>query len=97
LLHGLGADSDVQGVLGDFPQYAKHVRGTPRKHVNVCAEKVNKHYSLFGVEGGAYPQRPALGGLRVEKDEFGLLRRLEAPGVALGVGDVQSEPVEVGN
>ena len=31
LLHGLGAGSDVQGVLGDFPQYAWYVRGTPCK------------------------------------------------------------------
>jgi len=25
LLHGLGAGSDVQGVLGDFPRYAWHI------------------------------------------------------------------------
>jgi len=50
LLHGLGAGSDVQGVLGDFPWYARHVQGTPRKYVGICAEKVDEHCFLFGVE-----------------------------------------------
>jgi len=35
LLHGLGAGSDVQGVLDDFPRYARHVRGTPRKYITI--------------------------------------------------------------
>jgi len=88
LLHGLGAGSDVQGVLGDFPRYAWHVRGTPRKHVGVYAEKVDEHCFLFGVEARADPQRLALRGLGIKEDELGLLRRLEAPGMTLGVGDV---------
>jgi len=68
LLYGLGVGSDVQGVLGDFPWYARHVRGTPRKYVGMCAEKVDEHYFLFWVEAGADPQRPALRGSGVEED-----------------------------
>ena len=48
LLHGFGGGSDVQGVLGDFPRYARHVQGTPRKYVGICAEKVDEHCFLFG-------------------------------------------------
>ena len=50
LLHELGAGSDVLGVLGDFPRYARHVRGTPRKYIGVCIEKVDEHCFLFAVE-----------------------------------------------
>jgi len=56
LLHGLGAGSDVQGVFGDFPRYAWHVRGTPCKHIGVCVEKVDEHCFLFGVEARDDPQ-----------------------------------------
>jgi len=38
LLHELGAGSHIQGVLGDFPRYARHVRGTPHKYVGICTE-----------------------------------------------------------
>jgi hypothetical protein len=41
LLHWFGTGSNLQGVLGDFPGYARHIRGTPRKDVDICAEKVN--------------------------------------------------------
>jgi len=96
LLHGFGGGSDVQGVLGDFPRYARHVQGTPRKYVGICAEKVDEHCFLFGVKARADPQRPALRGPRVEEDELGLLHRLEAPGVTLGVGDVLVTVAEAG-
>ena len=33
LLHRLGVGSDVKGVLGDLPRYARHVRGAPREDV----------------------------------------------------------------
>jgi hypothetical protein len=42
-------------VLNDIPRYAWHVRGTPRKNLGVCAEKVDEHCFLFGVELGADP------------------------------------------
>jgi hypothetical protein len=57
LFHRSGTGSDLQGVLGDFPGYAWHIRGTPRKNVDVCAEKVDEHCFLFGIEGGANAQR----------------------------------------
>ena len=97
LLHGLGAGSDVQGVLGDFPWYVWHVRGTPHKHVGICTEKVDEHCLLFGVEAQANPQHLAFGGLEVEEDELGLLCRLEAPGVTLEVGDVMVDVAEAGD
>jgi hypothetical protein len=55
LLHGSGSSSDIQRVLGDIPQYAGHVRGTPRENVGVCTEKVDEHCFLLGIELGADP------------------------------------------
>jgi hypothetical protein len=49
-------------VLGDFPRDAWHIRGAPREDVGVGAEEVDEHRFLFGVEGGADPQRLALAG-----------------------------------
>ena len=46
---------NVQGVLGDLPQYARHVRGAPRENIDVRVEKVDEHGLLFVVEGGADP------------------------------------------
>jgi hypothetical protein len=51
LLHRFGASSDLQGVLGDFPRYVRHIRGTPCEYVGIHAEKVDKHYFLFGFQG----------------------------------------------
>ena len=53
LFHRLGVGSDIKGVLGDLPRYARHVRGAPREDVCVGAEKFDEHYFLFAVEGGA--------------------------------------------
>ena len=61
---------DVQGVLGDLPWYARHVRGTPCEYVGVCMEKVDEHGFLFDVEGGADPQRSVVGAGGVDRDEF---------------------------
>jgi hypothetical protein len=85
LLHGPGSNSDIQRVLGDIPRYARHVRGTPRENVGVCAEKVNEHCFLFGIELGADPD--LLGGVAagVERDGLNRLRWLEVAGVALHV------------
>jgi hypothetical protein len=58
LLHRLRAGSDLQGVLGDFPGYAQHIRGTPSEHVGIHTEKVDEHCFLFGIEGGADFQCP---------------------------------------
>jgi hypothetical protein len=85
LLHGSGSSSDIQRVLGDIPRYAGHVRGTPRENVGVCAEKVDEHCFLFGVELGADPD--LLGGVAagVEEDGLNHLRWLEVAGVTLHV------------
>ena len=61
LLHRSGASPDVQGVLGNFPRYARHVRGTPREYIDIRAEKVDEHGFLFAVEGSADPQRSVVG------------------------------------
>ena len=66
LLHRLGVGSDIKGVLGDFPRYARHVRGTPRKDISVGAEKIDEHHFLFTVEGGADLQRLVVGAAWVE-------------------------------
>jgi hypothetical protein len=68
LLYGSGSGSDIQRVLGDIPRYAGHVRGTPRENVGICAEKVDEHYFLFGVELEADPD--LLGGVvaGIERD-----------------------------
>ena len=49
------AGLDVQGVLGDFPRYAGHVRGLPREYVEIRAEEVDELAFLFGGELGANP------------------------------------------
>jgi len=82
LFHWLGTGSNFQGVLGDFPRYAWHVRGTPCKHVGVCTEKVDEHGFLFGIKVGADHHRLAVGVLGVERD---LLRAfLKGPNMARG-------------
>jgi hypothetical protein len=97
LLHGSGSSSDVQRVLGDFPRYAGHVRGTPRENVGVCTEKVDEHYFLFGVELGADPD--LLGGIvaGVERDRLNRLRWLEVAGVALHIWRLPREVLQVGD
>ena len=88
-----GSDSgpNIQRVLGDIPRYAGHVRGTPRKNVGVCAEKVDEHCFLFGVELGADPD--LLGGVvaGVERDGLNRLCWLEVAGVALHVSHLLGE------
>ena len=75
-------------MLNDFPWYARYVQGTPCKHVGVCTEKVDEHCFLFGVEARANPQRLTLWVIEVERNELGLLCRLEAAGVTLRVEDL---------
>jgi hypothetical protein len=66
LPHQPGVGSDVQGVPGDFPWYALHVRGTPCKYLNIHAEKVDEHCFLFGLELGANPQHLRAGAIGIE-------------------------------
>ena len=66
LLHRSRPGLDIQGVLGDIPRNARHIRGTPRKHVGVRAEEVDEHCFLFGLEGGADRQYLAVRASGVE-------------------------------
>jgi hypothetical protein len=91
LLHMSDAGSDIQRVLGDIPRYVGHVRGTPRKSFGVCAEKVNEHCFLFGVELGADPD--FLVGIiaGVERDGLNRLGGFEVAGVALRIKHLLGE------
>ena len=94
LLHWLGTGSNLQGVLGDFPRYAWHVRGTPCKHVGVRTEKVDEHNFLFVVEVGADRQHRAVGVVRVERDLLGSLCWLKAARVVLGLWSLSGQSLE---
>jgi hypothetical protein len=91
LLHGSGTGSDIQRVFGDIPRYVGHVRGTPRKNFGVCAEKVDEHCFLFGVELGADPDLLAGIVAGVERDGLNRLGRLEVAGVALCIRHLLGE------
>ena len=78
LLHRLGVRSDVKGVLGDLPRYARHVRGAPCEDVCIGAEEVNEHHFLFAVEGGADLQRLVVGVIQVEGHLFDTFGGFEA-------------------
>ena len=84
-------------MLGDIPRYAGHVRGTPRKNFGVCAEKVDEHCFLFGVELEADPD--LLGGVvaGVERDGLNHLCWFEVAGVALRIWHLLGEALQVGD
>jgi hypothetical protein len=84
-------------VLDDIPRYAWHVRGTPRKNCGVCAEKVDDHCFLFGVELGADPDFLAGVVAGVERDRFNHLGWFEVAGVPLRVGRLFGEAIQVGD
>ena len=83
MLHRLGVWSDIKGVLGDLPRYARHVRGAPREDVCVGAEKVDEHHYLFAVEGGPDLQRLVVGAIRVEGHLLDTLGGFEASRVSV--------------
>jgi hypothetical protein len=84
-------------VLGDIPRYAGHVRGTPRKNFGVCAEKVNEHCFLFGVELGADPDFFAGVVAGVERDGLNRLGWFEVAGVALRIRRLFGEAIQIGD
>jgi hypothetical protein len=84
-------------VLGDIPRYAGHVRSTPRKHLGVCAEKVDEHCFLFGVELGADLDLLAGVVAGVERDGLNRLCWLEVAGVALCIRHLHGEALQVGD
>jgi hypothetical protein len=91
LLHRSGSSLDIQRVLSDIPRYARHVQGTPRKNLDIRAEKVDEHCFLFGVELGADPD--LLGGVvaGVERDGLNRLCWFEVAGVALRIWHLLEE------
>ena len=86
LFHWLGAWADLQGMLGDFPRNAWHVRGFPPKDVSVGAEEADERAFLFGGKRGTNAHRFSLSAPRVYEDFLRAFRWLEGPGRPLGVG-----------
>ena len=80
LLHWLGAWMDLQGMLGDLPRDAWHIRGFPRKDIFVVAEEVDERAFLFGGEHGTNAFHFTLGVVGVYEDLLGALCQLEQPG-----------------
>jgi hypothetical protein len=78
-------------VLYDIPRYAGHVRGTLRKDFGVCAEKVDEHCFLFGVELRADSDLLAGVVAEVEGDGLNHLSRFEVAGVALRIRHLLGE------
>ena len=76
---------DFQGMLGDLPQNARHIRGFPRKDVFVVMEEVNERAFLFGGKHGADAHHFALEATRVYEDLLGALHWLKRPSQPLGV------------
>jgi hypothetical protein len=67
------------------------------KYFSVCMEEVDEHYFLFGLELRAYPQCLLTGAAGVEGDGLCGLRWLEIVIMLLGVGNLSSEVLQVGN
>jgi hypothetical protein len=84
-------------VLGDIPRYAWHVRGTPRKHLGICAEKVDEHCFLFGVELRANLDFFVGVIAGVEEDRLNCLGWLEVASMLLRVGRLLEETIQVGD
>jgi hypothetical protein len=84
-------------VLGDISRYAGHVQGTPRKDFGVCAEKVDEHCFLFGVELGADLDFLAGVVAGVERDGLDHLNWFEVVSVPLRVGRLLGEAFQVGD
>jgi hypothetical protein len=69
-------------------------------HANTSAfapEKVDEHCFLFGLELGANPQHLLAVVIGIEGDGLRGFGRLEIAGVLLGVGNLSSEVLQVGD
>jgi hypothetical protein len=97
LSHQSRAGVDDQGLLGDLPQYAWHVVGSPRKYLSICTKEVDEHFFLFGVELGADPLCLLAGAARVEGDDLHCFGWLEATGMPVGIGNLAGEVLQVDN
>jgi hypothetical protein len=47
LLYWLGTWPNPQGMLGDFPRNAWHIREFPREDVTICMEEADERAFLF--------------------------------------------------
>ena len=79
LLLWLGAWVNLQGMLGDLPRNAWHIRGFPRKDVFVTVEEVDERAFLFGGKRGANAHHFALEATGVYEDVLGALYRFKRP------------------
>ena len=77
---------DFQGMLGDLPRNAWHIRGFPRKDVFVAAEEVDERAFLFGGKRGTNAYRFTLRAAGIYEDPVGALYRFERPDRFLHVG-----------
>jgi hypothetical protein len=79
LFHRLEPGLDVEDVLGDLPGDAQHFGWSPRKHVFVAPEEVDKLNFLFGAQAGT--DLDGLGRvLSIDFDGFGILGSVEGVG-----------------
>ena len=84
-------------MLGDIPRYARHVRGTRRKNLDVRAKKVDEHCFLFGVELEADLDLHGGVVVGVERDGLNRLCWLKVVGVALRIWHLLGEALQVGD
>ena len=68
---------DLQSMLGDLPQDARHIRGFPRKDVLVGVEEVDERAFLFRGERGPDTDFFALGAAVIQEDLPGVFYRFE--------------------
>jgi hypothetical protein len=74
LLHWLGAGLDVEGVLGDLPEDARHVSWSPHKDIFIAPEELDELAFLIQAQTG--PDLDGLGWiLSIDPDDLGILDR----------------------
>ena len=71
---------DFQGMLGDLPRNAWHIRAFPRKDIFVIAEEVDERAFLFGGKRGTNAYHFTLEAAGIYEDPLGALCRFERPG-----------------
>jgi hypothetical protein len=86
LLYRLGAWLDPQGMFGDFPWNAWHIRGFPREDVTVRVEEVDERAFLFGRKVRANAQHLAIEADGIDGDILGVLCGLKGARWPLRVG-----------
>ena len=77
---------DLQGMLGDLPRNAWHVRGFPYKDVFVAVEEVDEGAFLSRGKCGTNAYHFTLGAAGIYEDFLEALYRFKRPGRLIGVG-----------